>query len=382
MRRFLYCIFCFISTGYGQDARYYPTIDNIALAESRAHFRLNSARVYTSASQNFDITYYRCEWKVDPAIQFIAGKVTPYFTIISPGGYISFDLMDALKVDSVIQNNTSLSFGHVNNSLKINFSAAETVGALDSLSIYYHGVPPSTGFGSFITTAHAGVPVMWTLSEPYGSRDWWPCKNGLDDKADSIDIIITNPSQYTAASNGIRQSETISGTDKITHWRHRYPIATYLICMAVTNYAEFENYVQIGNNNVPMQTFCYPESLALFQQNTPLVLATLQYYSAVFGDYPFAKEKYGQVQFGWGGGQEHQTSTFIISPNESLMSHELAHQWFGDKITCGSWQDIWLNEGFATYLASLDLEKKYPLTVTDTRKSEIADITSVPRGSV
>nr|MDQ6889590.1 T9SS type A sorting domain-containing protein [Bacteroidota bacterium] len=230
--------------------------------------------------------------------------------------------------------------------------------------------------------AHAGVPGMWTLSEPYGSRDWWPCKNGLDDKADSIDVFITAPAQYTAASNGLRQSITLAGANKITHWKHRYPIATYLICMAVTNYEEFNNAVQIGAVNLPMQTFCYPENLSEFQANTPLVLATLQYYSQVFGDYPFIKEKYGHVQFGWGGGQEHQTSTFIVQPSESLMSHELAHQWFGDKITCGSWQDIWLNEGFATHLASMDIEKKYPLTAIPNRKNEIANVTALPGGSV
>lgn len=383
MRRLFFFIIIFISTSYAQQSKdFLKTIDNIALAESRAYARVSSSQDATSASQNFDIKYYRCEWQVDPAVRYITGKVTAYFVITSATDYISFDLMNALVVDSVSENSNFLFFEHLNNNLKINFPSAKPVGILDSVTIYYQGIPPNTGFGSFVTGVHAGVPGMWTLSEPYGSRDWWPCKNGLDDKADSIDVIITNPSQYTAASNGVRQSENIDGTNKITYWKHRYPIATYLVCMAVTNYAEFENTVQVGSINLPMQTFCYPESLALFQANTPLVLAAIQYYSSVFGNYPFIKEKYGHVQFGWGGGQEHQTSTFIISPDEGLMAHELGHQWFGDKITCGSWQDIWLNEGFATHLASMDFEKKYPLTATATRKSEITNITSQPGGSV
>jgi aminopeptidase N len=120
----------------------------------------------------------------------------------------------------------------------------------------------------------------------------------------------------------------------------------------------------------------------LFQANTPLVLDALKLYNNSFGEYPFIKEKYGHVQFGWGGGQEHQTSTFIVTPEEGLMAHELAHQWFGDKVTCASWQDIWLNEGFATHLASIYFENKYPLNVLATRKSEIDNITSVPNGSV
>jgi len=231
---------------------------------------------------------------------------------------------------------------------------------------------------------HAGVPVMWTLSEPYGSRDWWPCKNGLDDKADSIDILVTTPVAYKAASNGLLQSETLSagGTKKTAWWKHRYPIASYLVCFAVTNYSVFTNSVQLGATSLPMQTYCYPENLGSFQANTPLVLNAMQLFHNLFGDYPFIKEKYGHVQFGWGGGMEHQTATFIVNAGEGLMAHELAHQWFGDKITCASWEDIWLNEGFATHLTSIYLEAKYPASVSTTRKNEIASITSVPGGSV
>ncbi len=383
MKGIIFFIITIISGAYAQQTQdYFNEVNSIASAESKAYARVSVLQNATSASHNFDVKYYRCEWQVDPAVRYITGKVTSYFIITSAADSISFDLMDSLVVDSVIQKSKFLSFKHFNNTVKINFTSTEPAGILDSVTIYYQGVPPATGFGSFVTSMHAGVPGMWTLSEPYGSRDWWPCKNGLDDKTDSIDVTITNPLQYTAASNGLRLREDIDGPNKITRWKHRYPIATYLVCMAVTNYTEFNNMVQVGTVNLPMQTFCYPESLASFQANTPLVLATLQYYSNVFGTYPFIKEKYGHVQFGWGGGQEHQTSTFIISPDEGLMSHELGHQWFGDKITCGSWQDIWLNEGFATYLASMDFEKKYPLTVTATRESEIMNITSQPAGSV
>ena len=103
-------------------------IDNIALAESRAYSRFQLLKDATSASQNFDIKYYRCEWQVDPAVRYITGKVTSYFIITSPADYISFDLMDALIVDSVRQKNSSLSFEHLNNSLKINFASPKPAG--------------------------------------------------------------------------------------------------------------------------------------------------------------------------------------------------------------------------------------------------------------
>ncbi len=383
-----FCCIIFKATAQ-PPANYYKQINEIAAAEQLRHARLSpngttTATDLLTAASNFDAKYYRCEWEVDPAIRYIKGKVTVYYTISATANSISLDLMSPLVVDSVTQRNILLLKNHANNILQIDFPATVNAGTFDSVSIYYQGVPPTTGFGSFIQSTHTGTPVMWSLSEPYGSRDWWPCKNGLDDKADSVDIIVTTPSQYKAASNGLLQSETLiaGGTKKTAHWKHRYPIASYLMCFAVTNYVVFNNAVQLGNVSLPMQTYCYPESLTSFQNGTQNVLDAMQLFHNLFGDYPFIKEKYGHVQFGWGGGMEHQTATFIVSINEGLIAHELAHQWFGDKITCGSWEDIWLNEGFATHLASIYNEKKYPASVISNRKSLINNITSQVGGSV
>jgi aminopeptidase N len=384
--RLILLFFLLISFGANaqQPANTCKQINDIALAEQLAHTRVDGPAGILTGASDFDVKYYRCEWEVDPAIRFIKGKVTVYFVVAVPAASINLDLMSPLIVDSVKQRNASLSQIQVNNTVQISFASQISSGTLDSVSIYYKGVPANTGFGSFIQDQHAGIPVMWSLSEPYGARDWWPCKNGLDDKADSIDILITAPAQYKAASNGLWQSETLiaGGTKRVTHWKHRYPIATYLMCFAVTNYSVFNNSVQLGSITLPMQTYCYPENLASFQAGTQNVLDALQLYHNTFGDYPFIKEKYGHVQFGWGGGMEHQTSTFVINIGEGLIAHELGHQWFGDKITCGSWQDVWLNEGFATHLASFYNENKYPATIIANRKNEIDFITSQPGGSV
>ena len=135
MKYSLFILISFISATYGQQSKdYSKLIDNIALAESRAYSRV-STKNNTAASQNFDIIYYRCEWQVDPAIRYITGKVTSYFIITSPADNIAFDLMDTLIVDSVRQKNSSLSFEHLNNSLKINFASAEPAGTIDSVTI-------------------------------------------------------------------------------------------------------------------------------------------------------------------------------------------------------------------------------------------------------
>ena len=362
--------------------------NDIVLIEQAAHQRIvamnNSLESITSASNNYDVKYYRGEWEVNPAVRYITGKVTVYFLITASTNTIQIDLMNTLTVDSVKQRNTTLAKQHVNNTLSFDFPATIQSGVLNTVSIFYKGVPPNNGFGSFETTTHAGTPVMWTLSEPYGSRDWWPCKNGLDDKADSVDIVLTTPSQYRAAANGLLQSETLvaGGAKKTAYWKHRYPIASYLVCFAVTNYTVFNNSVVLGSTNLPMQTYCYPESLASFQAGTQNTLDAMRFFHSNFGDYPFIKEKYGHIQFSWGGGMEHQTATFIVNAGESLVAHELGHQWFGDKVTCASWEDIWLNEGFATYLAAVFLENKYPANTLNSRKSVINNITTSTGGSV
>jgi aminopeptidase N len=381
MKHILLLIVLSVQFCYGQEK---DDVESIARMEMQAHQnRFNGVTARTFASENFDVKYYRCEWEVDPAVRYINGKVTVYFKMLSASSSIELDLMNTLMVDSVKRSNIVYGFSQTINTVLINFPTTINTGVLDSVSIWYKGVPANTGFGSFIQDVHASTPVMWTLSESYGSRDWWPCKNGINDKADSIDVFITNPNMYKAASNGMLQSETaLAGNKTRAHWKHRYPIASYLVCMAVTNYVTFNNSVQLGTVNLPMLTYCYPESLTAFQTNTPLVLDAMQYFHNTFTPYPFINEKYGHVQFGWGGGMEHQTSTFIVNTNEYLMAHELAHQWFGDKITCNSWEDIWLNEGFATYLGYSHLEIKYPANSLIYRRNLINSITSLPGGTV
>lgn len=373
---------CVIISLQAQE-RYCKSTTEIAEAEMQAHQRIVESTGQSLASNNFNVNYYRCEWNIDPANYYISGSVTSYFKMLQSGTSITFDMASTLAVDSIKMRNNKLVSSRNGNTVIINLPATYGVGKMDSVSIYYKGVPGNTGFGSFVNSTHAGKSVMWTLSEPYGALDWWPCRNGLDDKADSIDIIVKHPSQYILSSNGIQKSRTSSGKTATTYFSHRYPVASYLVAIAVTNYSTFSKTVKLNSGNLSLINYVYPENLNTFQTDNIYIENAMKLYDSVWVAYPFRKEKYGITQFGWGGGMEHQTNSFVVSSGEGLNAHELAHQWFGDKITTGSWADIWLNEGFATYNADyLYNEKYHPETVISNAQGDRQYITIVPNGSV
>ncbi len=336
------------------------------------------------AAQNIDITYTRMHWTIDPSVTFISGVVTPYFKTLESLYQINLEKDTNLIVDSIIYHGQSISFADSADYLmNIYFPGLIANNTMDSVSIYYHGVPSSSGFGSFVKSTHNGVPIIWTLSEPYGAREWWPCKNDLSDKIDSIDVIVTCPKGNRAASNGLLVNETHTALTSTYHWKHRHPIATYLVAFAVTNYAVYSDFAALASGTVEVLNYVFPEDSSYAASNTPGVVGSIQLYSNLFIDYPFMNEKYGHAQFGWGGGMEHQTMSFMGGFSFPLMAHELAHQWFGDMVTCGSWHDIWLNEGFATYLTGLNYEAAPTLPYWETWKRQtINDITSSPDGSV
>ncbi len=303
---------------------------------------------------NYDLKYHRLEWDIDPSNLFISGDVTSYFVANEDLSTVTFDLGSNMNVTEVLQRGNSLSYTqNGNDELIITLPIVQNMGVLDSLTVSYNGIPTDTGFGSFVKAFHDGTPIISTLSEPYGAKEWWPCKQDLTDKVDSIDVFVTHPSQYKTASNGLLISEIVNGSNTTTHWKHSYPIPAYLIAIAVTNYATYSDHVDNGNFDIV--NYVYPENLGFVQAQTGVTVDIMNLFSDLFEIYPYADEKYGHAEFS-GGGMEHTTMSFMGSWNRDIISHELAHQWFGNKITCGDWEDIWLNEGFATYLTGLVIE--------------------------
>lgn len=315
------------------------------------------------ADENYDVTWYRLDLGIDTDPKLISGTVTIRAASVIDGlASVRIDLSDSLAIDSITDGNDTLSFTRASDVVTVYLDAFLLAGETFDLNVTYHGLPPSTGFGSFaMGVTIDGAPWIWSLSQPYGAKDWWPCKDQLVDKADSVDVLVTCADTLRVGSNGSLASVTNNGDGTATtHWKERYPIATYLISIAISNYVPLSYWYAYGpGDSMEVLNYVLPSRLASAQANLPRTVTMLGIFSDMFGLYPFIAEKYGHCDFGWGGAMEHQTMTSTGSYYENIIAHELAHQWFGDMITCASWADLWLNEGFATYCTGLYRERAY-----------------------
>jgi aminopeptidase N len=248
-----------------------------------------------------------------------------------------------------------------NNLLSLRLPQTPSPGDLLEVAIAYQGQPQPGFLVGFKFWDHQGVPVVYTNCEPIAARTWWPCKDRPDDKF-TADLRFIVPDTLIAASNGLLAGvQDLPGRRRLYHWVERYPITTYLVSLVATDFATFyDTYTAQDGRQMPLTYYAYSEDLPRAMQDwafTPQAIGAL---AGLFGEYPFLEEKYGMAQFPWGGAEEHQTLTSmgtyflrLPEPADWVVVHELAHQWWGNWVTCGTWRDIWLNEGFATYCEAL-----------------------------
>ena len=316
----------------------------------------------TAIQQRFDVTYYGIRLSIDPTGLhggWITGEVTIHGRPI--GGTldtVQFDISQYLTVDSVKTGTSSLSFQRVADVISIPLPAGGGTSEF-AVTIFYQGHPQGFGYGSFSFGRFNNKPTVATLSEPFFARTWWPCKDHPTDKADSVDIYVTIDDDLVVASNGSLVSIIDNGDGtKTTHWHESYPIATYLVSLAIADYYVYSDTLMYQGHTMPIDFFHYGKPDDWIRANNALVREMLTTFSDIFGAYPFIREKYGHAQFNFGGGMEHQTCTSLGNFGEWVIAHELAHQWWGDMVTCGSWHEIWLNEGFASYGEAIWSEHK------------------------
>ncbi len=313
---------------------------------------------------DYDVKY----WELDINVtningQIISGKVTMTSeSVIDDLTIIEYDLHYSMTVDSLFMSGVPASYTHQGSILEIELDRAYSTGEQFTTEVYYHGHPAGGGFGSFSWQTHSGQPIISTLSEPEGAREWWPCKDMPHDKADSADVLITVPVNLVATSNGSLVSNNDNGDGTRTfHWHSSYPITTYLISLAITNYQTISDwYVSTDGDSMPVVHYVYPEHYNDAVEDLSITPEAIGIFADLFGEYPFINEKYGHSIFPWGGAMEHQCNTSygaaLINGNhwyDWILAHELAHMWFGDMISCDTWPDIWMNEGFASFLEAL-----------------------------
>lgn len=322
-----------------------------------------SIQTIADADENkYDVKYQKLDLQMNDNNAIVAGVSTTIAQVVqAPFNRFVCELLgmqvSTLKINGVAQT-------VVNDGVTVSatLNTPLNLGDVFTVEITYGGTAQE---GVIVATSPTyGVTACATLSESYNADGWWPCKQVLTDKIDSSDVWITVANSLMAGSNGLLQNITPMPNNKRRfEWKSRHPIDYYLISASVADYRDYSIYAHpVGSDSILIQNYIYDTQLNYtnnkFRLDTTALL--VEYFSEIYGLYPFADEKYGHCQAPIGGGMEHQTMTTIYRFDFDIVAHELGHQWFGDNVTCASWSHIWVNEGFANYSEYLAYEHFRP----------------------
>ena len=327
----------------------------------------------SSEQDKIDVNYYRLDYFLNVLNSSMQKEIDILLTVVdtslqeiqlnysnqNPG-------VGTIYIDAVTLDGETVEYRHENDMLYI--PVPDSLSPGQQLEVFIDsrtGIAGDRDDQGFNWDWEFGKRAIWTNSQPYDARDWWPCVDYPSDKADSMDIIITVDDKMIVASNGRLISETDQGNGlKTWHWHVGYPIATYLVSLSIYEFYQWGDiYVDANLDTLPIlfYTYSHPDNPnpSYMTENYRLLPEMMELYVELFGPYPFMDEKYGHAEWGESYGMEHQTLTSMGDPTERRVAHELAHMWYGDMVTLESYHHIWLNEGFARYAEALWWEHRY-----------------------
>jgi len=322
-----------------------------------------------------DVTHCFLDIAVTIGPNLVSGSNTLDVTSKTNGlTQFTLNLKSNMTVSTVLVNGVAAVFTRPTDQIVITLDHAYNVGQTFQVKVSYSGLPTGLGMGgssgdgsgdsfTFKTHGSPATSIVSSLSQPYFAYTWWPCKENLVSNADkfTMDLWVTAPNTLTVASNGTLQGiDTIDATKNRTRWKSNYPNTTYGVSVAMTNYSKTVWTYNYTGGSMPVELYLYPESASTSLaslSNLVEMISTLAD-PGTYGQFPFVNEKYGIAQFPTNFGVEHQTMTSQGNFVERRNVHEMAHSWWGNSITCKTWNHIWVNEGWARYAESLYYERR------------------------